>query len=443
MNTASRALVHRAIFRTPALALLLLLCGSARADDWARFLGPTHNAVSRETKLLHEWPSGGPAVVWEYPKGVGYACPAIAGGRVVLFHRVEEDEVADCLDARTGKRLWTHRYAAPYRARFGDRPSTRASPVIAEGRVFTYGVAGMLHCLDLASGKVVWKRDFAVEPGLAPAFFGTGATPLVLGKQLIHNVGASDGTCVIALDTATGRELWSAKHEWGASYASPVPATIHGRECVLVFAGGQSRPPTGGLLTLDATTGEILNATSHRAEMAESVSASSPVVADGKRGLVFVSEAYGSGGAMIGIAPDFSATRPWRTDALGVYWMTPIVKDGCVFGVDGLNQRLAALVCLEASTGKQLWRDELGGKFQRASLLVADGAVLCLGENGDLAWLDLSPKGAVVKAHAQLFNAPETWTAPALSNGLLYVSQNEQGAGGTKPRVICYDLRAP
>lgn len=428
----------------PAAALagfVLAWTSPVIADDWPHFLGPKHNATSAETKLLHAWPASGPKVAWEFAKGIGYACPAIAGERLVLFHRVEDREVVDCLNAADGKSLWKFDYAAPYRARYGDRPSTRSSPVIADGHVFTYGVAGLLHCLDLAGGKVAWKRDFAREPGLAPAFFGIGATPLVLGKRLILNVGASDGTCVIALDTATGKELWKAKHEWGASYASPIPATIHGRECVLVFAGGQSRPPTGGLLTLDAATGEILNATPHRAPIAESVSASSPVLADAKRGLVFVSEAYGSGGSMIEIAPDFSAKVAWHTDKLGAYWMTPLVKDGCLYGFDGLGQQNAELVCLDIATGKELWRDELGGKFQRGSLLAVDGSALCLGENGDLAWLDFSPKGAALKQQAKLFNAPETWAGPALSGGLLYVMQNEPGAGGTKPRLICYDLR--
>lgn len=379
---------------------------------------------------------------WEYPKGTGYACPTIVGERLVVFHRVDKEEVVDCLNAGTGERLWRQQYAALYQPRYGDRASTRSSPTIADGRVFTYGVAGMLHCFELATGKLIWKRDFAVQPGLAPAFFGTGSTPLVLGNRLVLNVGTKDGTCVIALDAASGRELWKSKHQWGASYASPVPAKIHGRECVLVFAGGQSRPPTGGLLTLDVATGEILNATPHRPELAESVSASSPVIADPQRALVFVSEAYGAGGVMIEIAADFRAKVLWRTDALGAYWMTPIVKDGCLFGFDGQSQQLAELVCLEVATGKVLWRNDLDRKFQRGSLLAADGAVLCLGENGDLAWLDLSRPGVVVKQQAKLFHAPETWTMPALSNGMLYVCQNELGSGGTKPRLICYDLRA-
>ena len=65
-----------------------------------------------------------------------------------------------------------------------------------------------------------------------------------------------------------------------------------------------------------------------------------------------------------------------------------------------------------------------------------------MGEFGDLAWIELSPKGAKILSRTKLFAAPETWTLPALSNGRLYVSQNEPGRGGTKPRLICYDLRA-
>jgi hypothetical protein len=106
-----------------------------------------------------------------------------------------------------------------------------------------------------------------------------------------------------------------------------------------------------------------------------------------------------------------------------------------------MHQQTAALACHDAATGKEMWRDRLGGKFQRATLLRVDGAFLCLGENGDLAWLDLSPRGASVKVHAKLFHAPETWTPPVLSDGRLFICQNEAGNGGTKPRVICYGLR--
>jgi outer membrane protein assembly factor BamB len=121
--------------------------------------------------------------------------------------------------------------------------------------------------------------------------------------------------------------------------------------------------------------------------------------------------------------------------------MTPLAIGDHLFGFDGQQPRLAELVCYEVTTGKEKWRDDLGGRFQRGTLLAVDGGVLCLGETGTLAWLDLSPNGVQVRASVSLFHAPETWTLPALSRGLLYVSQDSPGDGGTKPRLICYDLR--
>ncbi|MHA3770981.1 outer membrane protein assembly factor BamB family protein [Verrucomicrobiota bacterium sgz303538] len=407
-------------------------------SDWPRFLGPANNASSPETNLLRDWPKEGPRKVWEIEKGKGWSCPAISGDRLVLLHRVGEREVIDCLRAENGEKLWSVDYAAPYQDRYGASDGPRTSPVIADGRVFTYGVTGLLHCLDLATGKILWKRDLDKELQLEPNFFGHGSTPLVLGERLILNVGGKGNLCAVALDTKTGKQLWGAQHEWGASYASPVAGTVHGRECVFIFAGGESRPPTGGLLTIDANTGEVLNATPHRADIAESVNASSPVVIGNH---VFVTESYGSGGEMIEIAPDLSAKSAWKAEKFGAYFMTPIVQADVIYGFDGQSPRLAELVAYDVASGKELWRDDLGGKFGRGSLLSVNGEVLALGEFGDLLKLSLSRDGAKVLQRAKLFHAPETWTLPALSRGLLYVCQNDRSADKKPARLICYDLR--
>jgi hypothetical protein len=108
-----------------------------------------------------------------------------------------------------------------------------------------------------------------------------------------------------------------------------------------------------------------------------------------------------------------------------------------------MNERLAELVCHDGASGKELWRTDLDGSFARGSLLQTAVGILCLGEFGDLAWLDLSSKGAKVLSRTKLSHAPETWTLPAVANGRLYVCQHEPGRGGTKPRLICYDFRAP
>ena len=423
------------------LVFVLGLCGvGAFAADWPHFLGPKYDNTSTETGLRQEWPKEGPRKLWEAPKGAGHAAPAVSGGKVVIFSEEGENEVVEALDAATGKQLWRLDYAAPFTSKYGGGSGPCSNPTIAGERVFTLGISSILHCLDLVTGKVVWKRDLASDYELSPTFFGQGGTPLVLGDRVIVSLGTRDQKSVVAFDATTGKELWAAKHAWGSSYSSLIPATLHGRECVLAFQGGMDDPPAGGLLVIDAKTGEVLSATPHRAKMFASVNVSAPVVV-GTR--VFVAEAYTEGGMCVEVAADFSAKPAWLAPKMDTYLVTAVAHDGALYGFAGMHQQNAELACNDLATGKERWRGELGGKFQRGSLIRADGAFLCLGENGDLAWLDLSPRGAVLKAQAKLFHAPESWTAPVVSDGRLFICQNQPGSGGMKPRVICYDLGGP
>jgi outer membrane protein assembly factor BamB len=425
------------MIRYSIFSLLVIACQSIAAD-WPHFLGPAYNGTSTETKLLREWPAEGPRKLWEFPKGSGHSGPVVSGGRVVLFHSAGGQETIDCLDAATGERRWHVAYGAAYTPQFGGGSGPCTTPTIAGGRVVTLGITGVLHCIELETGKILWKRDLAREYKLLPTFFGQGGTPLVSGERIIVSLGTEDRRSVVALDVATGKELWAARHEWGSSYASPVPATLHGRECVLAFQGGMSDPPVGGLLVIDAATGQVLSAVSHRAQMFASVSISSPVVVGSR---VFVSEAYTEGGVCVEIAPDFSAKVAWKAPKFDTYIGTAVPHEGCLYGSAGQHQQNAEVACYDLASGKEVWRDDLGGKFQRTSLVHIDGAFLALGENGDLAWLDLSPKGAKVTKHAKLFHAPETWAAPVVSDGRLFVCQNSSGSAGTKPRLICYEFK--
>jgi outer membrane protein assembly factor BamB len=415
-----------------------LLSVSALASDWPHFLGPQYDQTSKETNLLHDWPSDGPKKLWEYAKGSGHAAPAISQGVAVLFHSEGNDEIVDAIDVTTGQRKWRFSYAAPYTPQFGAGPGPRTNPIIEAGKVFVLGIAGALHCLDLAKGEIIWKRDLAREYRLLPTFFGQGGTPLVVGDHLVVSLGTQDEKAVVALDKNSGHEIWAAKHSWGSSYSSPVPAIFHGRRCILAFQGGMDDPPTGGLLIIDAKTGGVLAAIPHRAKMFASVSVSSPVVSGDR---IFIGEAYTEGGLCVEVAPDFSTKVAWRAPKFGTYLSTAIAHDGFLFGFAGQHQRNSELVCYEIETGRELWRDDLGGKFQRGSLLRADGQFLCLGENGDLAWLKLNRAGAKTTRHTKLLHAPETWSPPVLSDGRLFICQNQPGGDATRQRLICYDLR--
>jgi outer membrane protein assembly factor BamB len=431
------------------------LPAGAVTHDWTTFQGPTHNAVSTETKLLKEWPEGGPPLIWELSKGTGYSSPAIQGDRLVYFHRMGKEAIVECLHPETGDLYWEFRYPTEFEDRFGYNNGPRCSPVIDGDRVFIYGAEGKLICLKLDTGQVIWSRDLTTEFNVPQDFFGVSCTPLVEGQFLIINLGAPGGPCVVGIDKETGRIAWGAGSKWGPSYASPVPATIHGQRRVLVFAGGESRPPTGGLMCIDPTNGKVDLEFPWRSTVYESVNASCPVVVGDQ---VFVSANYFTGSAMLQIRPDFSHALQWTNKDLGTHWMTSLAHDGYLYGFDGHFEQDSAFVCIEAATGKTMWREQpewpevvtirgqerrvIAGTY-RACLLQVDGSFLCLGEMGHLLWMDLSPKGFQLRQRAWLFQAEQTWSLPVLSHGLLYISQNARGMiNRESPRLMCYDLRA-
>lgn len=448
----AQTLVARATFaQTTTVRKPKPLPAGAVTGDWPAFLGPSHNAVSPETRLSRMLP---PPLVWEFNRGTGYASPAVAGDRLVFLHRRADEEIVECLHPETGAGRWQFRYPSVFEDRYGYNNGPRASPVINANRVYTMGAEGKLHCLDLASGKLLWKRDLRADYKVRQDFFGTASTPLVEGKVLIVNVGAPGGPCVAGLDLATGSEVWRAGTEWGPSYATPVPAVVHGKRRVFVFAGGESNPPSGGLMSIDPVTGKVDFMFPWRSRSFESVNASCPVVFDNK---VFVSASYRTGGALVEIRPDFTHRVAWTTQEFGLHFNTAIYRDGYLYGFDGRNEPDASLACIDAATGKTVWRETPewmetldgrgGGRQQlmgtyRGSLLAADGQFLCLGELGHLLWMDLTPKGYRQVARAWLFAARESWAVPVLSRGLLYVTQNTRDMlRGTPPRLLCYDLR--
>ncbi|HPF37464.1 MAG TPA: PQQ-like beta-propeller repeat protein [Phycisphaerae bacterium] len=430
------------------------LSAGAVTSEWPRLLGPNHDATSPETRLLSKFPSDGPAIVWEMETGEGYASPSIANDRLVFIHRLSGRETIDCLDPQTGKRYWRKQYVTDYSDRYGFGAGPRCSPVIDGEFVYCYGVTGRLTCHRLSDGELIWKTNTSERFKVPQDFFGVGATPLIVGDLLIVNVGAPGGPCVVAFEKKTGQIAWQAGDQWGPSYASPVPARINGRDVVMVFAGGDSKPPTGGLLVIDPRDGKVLSRYPFRSKKYESVNASSPVCVDGK---VFISSSYKTGGVLLSFDKDFAPRVEWKSDALGAHFMTPIAQDGYLYGVDGMGGSDMALVCVDLRTGKRQWRwaptldetIEVRGSRRELSLSVGRGSLmrvgdryLCLTEDGHLLWLSLTPRGHAVDARAWLFAARETWTLPPLAHGLLYVNQNTRDSvNKTKPRLVCYDLR--
>ncbi len=455
----------------------------AKTSGWPRVLGPHDDCSSPETGLLKTWPEGGgPKLVWEVTTGEGYTSPDISDDRCVIFHALDGQETVECLQRETGLRFWTQAYPVEYQDRYGFGGGPRGSPVIADGVVVTLGVTSMLHAFDLKTGKELWKHDLRKEYNVPQDFFGAGSSPLILDGRVIVNIGgkaepfdgfesrrdraeklAAPGVCVAAFDLKSGTVLWKVEDTWGASYASPVTASLHGQTKVLIYAAGESDPAIGGLLCLDPATGTVHDRFPWRDEEYIQAAGSSPVVIPEKN-RAFITTCYPKnkplGGVMVEYDAAFKATEVWQSKKIGVHWMTPVYQDGHLYAIDGERENNSRLVCVNADTGAEVWAKNIEWEdaafaaaqgrtnpvrlsILRASLLRVDGAFLCLGETGSLHWLKLTPEGCEETARTQLFYALNTWSLPAHSHGLLYVHQQAEGMdrkSGT--RILCYDLRS-
>ncbi|MBI1358521.1 MAG: PQQ-binding-like beta-propeller repeat protein [Acidobacteria bacterium] len=430
------------------------LPAGAVTEDWPHFLGPTRNMVSTETKLLAKMPEEGPPLLWEFAKGTGYSGVSVVDDRLLFLHRLGDEERVVCLHPETGDLYWTFAYPTTFSDRYGYNNGPRSTPAIDGERVYAYGAQGKLHCLQLTTGKLLWGRDLAKEFEVPQDFFGTATSPLVEKDRVIVNIGAPGGPTVVALDKLTGRMLWGAGEEWGPSYATPMPAVMHGKPRVMVFAGGESRPPTGGLLSIDPANGAVDFSFPWRSRSYESVNASTPLILGDR---VMVSAAYRTGAAMLRVRPDFSYEELWTSDELDLHWTTPMHKNGYLYAFAGRNEPDAGLLCVDAATGKTVWRQvleweeviEIQGEPRkiyespfRGFLMAVDGRFLAQGEHGHLLWMELSPEGPEILSRGEPLLARETWTPPALSRGLLYMCQNTRTFDGSSPRLLCLDLRA-
>jgi len=426
------------------------LDAQAQTEDVTDFLGKNRKPVSAETHLLQDLSKLN--LLWEYEKSESYTAPVIQAQRLYFAHSKGDQLYVDCLNSESGARLWRFEHQRKYNDSYGYGSGPRGSVLVDGEFVYLHDVAGELLCLNKNDGKKVWSVNTSVFYKVPQAFFGVASTPLIEGKLLIVNVGAPNGPCVVAFDKTTGREQWVSGNKWLASYASPVAATFNGQRRVLVFAGGKTRPPVGGLISINPTDGSIDFEFPWRSSTYESVNASTPVVFDDK---VYISATYDTGACLLQIQPDFSAKPLWKSEDLSSHWNTPIYEEGYLYGINGRHSRTATLVCLNVETGKKVWEERMTWEeqlsgidkpitfgLQMASLLKVDGNYLCLSELGHLLWLGLSPQGVKVLSKCRLFTAKQTWCAPIISQGLLYISQNEDDKlTGKTPRLRCYDMR--
>jgi outer membrane protein assembly factor BamB len=412
-----------------------------RGIDWPQWRGTQRDGIWRETGIIETFPGETIPLRWRVPVGAGYTAPTVADGRVYVMDYAKENsfERVLCLDWQTGAKLWEVAYACSY-ADFTYEAGPRAAVTVHDGRAYALGAGGNLHCLDAASGKILWKRDLRSEYRIRMPKWGIAAHPLVEGELVITQIGGAGEACVVAFDRKTGEERWKGFPD-EASYSPPIAIEQAGRRIVVIALGYR-------LVAFDPADG-ALQWSHDQPKSSWPISIPAPVV---QGDLMFFSTAH-AGSYLFRLARDRPAfeviwergRRPRTVDTLTPVIPDPLVMNGLAIGV----QTDGELRCLDLMTGKRLW--ETVAPMPKA--WHATMHLVRAGSTGDRAWIfteqgnlilaRLNAEGYHELTRAKLLDPTEeqrprgravTWSHPAFAYRHIFARSDRE--------LVCADLAA-
>jgi outer membrane protein assembly factor BamB len=387
-----------------SISLLALSAGvlsTAHAADWPRWRGSNFDGKSAESVNKSSWGTEGPKELWRGKVGIGWSSMTVVGGRVFTMGNTSGTDAVVALDAKTGAEIWRHTYPCDEKDPNGY-PGTRCTPTVDGDRVYTVSRHGDFFCLNAATGKVIWSKNFEKDFKGSTPTWGYAGSPLVEGKLVIVEVGSGDGA-VMAFDKLTGEVAWKSGGG-GAGYASPVPYTLEGERAVLIFG-------PEGLSSLRIADGKKLWDFAWKTSY--DVNASTPVVLGDK---VFISSGYNTGCAMIQISGN-KPVQLWKNKNLRSHMATAVYRDGVLYGFDENELR-----AIDVKTGAVKWSE---GRYGKGSLQMVGDQLLVFGDKGLLALVEVKPDAFKEVASAQILGGKSTWIVPVLSNGLIYARSGE------------------
>lgn len=432
------ALAPVVIFATIA-CLLWPVNTATLADDWPQWRGENRDAELSAAEQIESLPEKLEAK-WSVEIGSGYSGPTVADGRVYVTDRgpagIEtEVERILCFDAETGEKVWSHQYDAAYS--IGYRAGPRASVTVSHGRAYAVGAMGHFHCLNAATGEIIWRRDLNTEYEIQMPIWGITAAPLIYDDMVVQILGGKGAACVVAMDWETGQERWRALDE-PAGYSAPI-VIRQGDQDVIVCWTGES---VSGLNPID---GDVFWSIAMLPRNVP-IGVPTPIVQDD---LLFVSSFY-DGSMLI----QFDKTRPeakqlWHrvgvdeqhTDALHCMISNPVFRGDHIYGADSYGE----FRCLDIATGDRVWEDLTvvqRNRWGTVHIIKNGDREIIQNENGELISATLSPEGIAIHSRAKFIDPTReqlnrrggvVWSHPAIANGHLYARNDEQ--------LICVPLQ--
>ncbi|MGH9346609.1 MAG: PQQ-binding-like beta-propeller repeat protein [Vicinamibacterales bacterium] len=385
------------------------LVASVVASDWPQWRGPNRDGGGAAFTEPARWPERLTAR-WTIAVGGGHSSPVLAGNRIYLHSRQQENELISAIDAGSGTVIWQDQYPAPYRmnpAAAGHGPGPKSTPVVAGGRVIAFGISGILSALDAATGKVLWRKP---APSTLP-LYGTAMSPAVDGALVIAHVGGHDTGALTAFDAATGAEKWKWTGD-GPGYASPVIGTFSGTKQVITQS--QDR-----LVSVSAADGRLLWELPLRTPYTQN--SVTPLV---HKDLVIYS---GLEQPVVAVRPVTSGGRwglekVWENTENGMYMSSPVIVGSRLFGLSHRNR--GRFFALDLGTGRTLWATR-GREAENAAIVSAGTLLFLLKDDAELVIARPNAASFDVVRRYTVAESP-TWAHPVVDGNRIFVKDAER-----------------
>lgn len=383
--------------------------GISVSADFPQFQGLHRDGVLEGPALETNWVEHAPKVLWKQPIGAGWSGFATRGDRAVTQEQRGEKEMVVCYNLLTGAELWEHSDDAHYNTTIaGEGP--RATPTISSNRVFTLGSTGVLNCLDLESGKLLWQKNVITENHASQPEWGLAGSPLVFEGKVIVSAGGANGHSLVAYSVENGDLIWGGG-DAGADYSSPLEAKLVNQSQILIFN-------TFGLVSHDPKKGEVLWKYPWPGSHPH---ITLPLVVNSNS--VLLSSGYGTGVSLLEISRDgqnqWKAAPVWKTLALKSKFGPILARAGYVYGFDD-----GIFTCVDLKTGQRKWKD---GRFGHGQGLLVNNLLLITSEKGDVLLLAPNPDKLEVLSSLHLLD-DKTWNPPALAGEYLLIRNDKEAA---------------